>query len=157
MKDIQLQIDQPSGQSHIVHISCKPEDTLDTFANRITERAEVDGHAILEMALDMVIEDTSRSLHDLPLRHRELKFHRVCVAVHFETEEERHWFPVQARWARVHRWACRKFEVSVDACANLELREDSPEGSPVNEREPIGKSEQCKTVWLVKPGPEQNG
>jgi hypothetical protein len=158
MTDLHLHITEAGGPSRVVHIPINPEETWEAFADRITEGADVDGHAILEIALDTPVPgDTSRRLRDMPLRHQELTLHRTCVEVHFETESERHWFPVQARWANVHRWACKKFEVAADACANLELREDKADGPPINERDPIGKSDKCKVVWVVKPGPESNG
>lgn len=146
------------GQDRIVHVPFDPEDTIETFIDRINETAAMDGHAILELALENAVpDDISTRLKDTLLRHRDLKLHRVCVNVHFESESVRHWFPVGARWALVHRWACRHFQVAKDACANLELRESTANGPPINERQKIGNSEECCEVWLVKPGSEQNG
>ncbi len=157
MTDLHLDIAEANGANRVVVIPTTDEDTLETLAGRITKHAEIDGHAVLEIALESKLDDFSKHLRGAPIRHKKLQLHRVCVEVHFETETERHWFPAQARWARVHRWACKKFEVATDACANLELREGAADGPPINEREPIGKSDECKVAWLVKPGPEQNG
>lgn len=158
MTELHLEITETGKPIRVVHIPIDPEETLEAFSNRITQGADVDGYAVLEMAFESVVPaDTSRRLRDMPMRNQELTLHRTCVEVHFETEAKRHWFPVQARWASVHRWACREFEVAADACANLELRADKADGPPINERESIGKSDECKEVWMVKPGPESNG
>jgi hypothetical protein len=85
-------------------------------------------------------------------RHR-----RVCVELHFESETVIHHFPPRWHWAKVHHFGCRHFHVSHDACANLELREGTPAGPALNEKVEVGVFPGCKSVWLVKPGPEPNG
>ena len=85
-------------------------------------------------------------------RHR-----RVCVELHFESEVVTRHFPPRWRWAKVHQFGCRHFNVSHDACANLELREGVPTGPALNEKVELGVFPGCKPVWLVKPGPEPNG
>jgi hypothetical protein len=86
-----------------------------------------------------------------------VRLHRVCIELHFETETVTEFFPAGGTWELVHRFGCRKFEVPHDACANLELHEGSPTGPALNDRVRIGAFQGCKTVWLVKPGPEPNG
>ena len=81
----------------------------------------------------------------------------TCVDLHFETESKKHRFPALSTWERVHRWACRKFRIAADSCANLELHDGGPQGPVLNEAKPIGHHEGCLNVWLVKPGPEKNG
>lgn len=80
-----------------------------------------------------------------------------CIEVHFESETQKHDFSENAKWNSVFDWACRVFDIAKDACANLELRLSAPDGLPINEREKIGEFGECVTIWLVKPGPEQNG
>jgi len=157
MPDLQLHIAEHGRKEHTVGILFDPDETLKTLADRITETAKVDGHTALEVALGAAPVDESRCLRDVTFRHREIKLHRVCVEVHFETESAQHWFPAQGHWANVHRWACKTFMVAHDACANLELRDGAVDGPPINERNDIGHADECKVVWLVKPGPEPNG
>lgn len=80
-----------------------------------------------------------------------------CIDVHFETESAVHHFPARTKWSRVHRWACSRFRIAADIAANLELRDGSPEGVALNESGQIGEFSGCRSVWLVKPGPEANG
>lgn len=85
------------------------------------------------------------------------KLHLVCIDVHFESESAMHHFPARSKWAHVHRWACRKFKIAADVAANLELHDGAPGGPVLNESKDIGHHEECRVVWLVKPGPEKNG
>lgn len=157
MSELQLRIAEHGRQDRIIGIPINPDESVLSLAERITQYADVDGHAILEIALESIPVDTARHVKNCTFQHHEIKLHRVCVEVHFETETAQHWFPTQAHWANVHRWACRKFEVAIDACANLELRDSAADGPPINDRNKIGHLDECKVVWLVKPGPEQNG
>lgn len=93
--------------------------------------------------------------YDRDQRRGELQ--TVSVHVHFESESATRQFLAKSTWRRVHRWGCKKFKVSSDACANLELRKDSPDGPALNESKEIGDHEEPLTVWLVKPGAEPNG
>ena len=147
-----------AGASQAIPINYENTDRVDELIARIDEQARIDGASILTLALDSDAPlDQSQLVKDLKLKHTALKVHRVCVEVHFESEQARHNFPVSARWARVHRWACRHFTVSHDACANLELRAGAQDGPALNERKEIGASDDCRVVWLVKPGAEPNG
>ena len=82
---------------------------------------------------------------------------RVCVDLHFESENNKHDFSSRSTWGRVHEWGCRHFEVPPSICANLQLHENSPTGPVLNDRLQIGYHHGCYDIWLVKPGPEPNG
>jgi hypothetical protein len=70
---------------------------------------------------------------------------------------KRRFFNPKQTWQAVHEWACDKFKVAESVCQELELFAGSPTGLPLNENVPIGTSQDCKVVWLAKPGPEPNG
>lgn len=89
--------------------------------------------------------------------HGCVKLRRLCLELHFETETVTHRFSPRAKWERVHLFGCNKFGVAEDACANLELHDGSADGPALNERQEIGSFKGCRTVWLVKPGPEPSG
>jgi hypothetical protein len=114
-----------------------------------------------EIVIDLGVNGTSfepdHRIEDCLHHGNRWRHRRTCVSVHFETEEARHHFPARAHWAIVHHWACVHFRVAKDACANLELRDGSPEGPAINENTKIGHFEGCMTVWLIKPGPEPFG
>jgi hypothetical protein len=112
--------------------------------------------AILELDAEEILEELSNpeTLH--PEHHRG-KLKLVCIDLHFESDAAKHHFLASAKWERVHRWGCKKFKVASDACANLELHSGSAAGPALNESKPIGHHEGCMDVWLVKPGPENNG
>jgi hypothetical protein len=101
--------------------------------------------------------DLDSVLHAAENEGRGLKVHRVCVDLHFETEREVHRFLSRQTWGDVHRFGCHHFHVPADACVNLELRDGSPTGPALNDRSEIGNFTGCRTVWMVKPGPEPNG
>ena len=96
--------------------------TVRELIDRIETDANIDGLSIVEMALDSDASlDGAITIDTLRFKHDHLQVHRVCVEVYVEGEPARHHFPITARWAHVHRWACRKFTVAPDACANLEM------------------------------------
>lgn len=156
MIEIILSISDKGG-IRAVHIPVDSEDTVENLAQKLTAEGGIDGQSVLEIVLDGAVFTAESRCADLILKHHALEVHRVCVEVHFETESEQHWFPSQTHWSRVHQWACKHFNVAHDACGNLELHEGTPEGAPINEREKIGHDDECRVVWLIKPGPEQNG
>ncbi|HTD24069.1 MAG TPA: hypothetical protein VK738_15535 [Terriglobales bacterium] len=90
-------------------------------------------------------------------KEHSVRVRRVCIDLHFESVSAMRRFLSNETWADVHKWGCRHFHVAVDACANLELRDGSPTGPALNDRTKIGPFSGCKTVWMVKPGPEPNG
>lgn len=146
-----------AGEAGTAPISYEDLDRVELLIARIDEHG-IDGASILALALDSEVAlDPSRQVKDLQFKQREIKVHRVCVELHFESDKRRHHFPVHAHWARVHRWGCRHFPIAHDACANLELRLGAPDGPALNELKPIGASDECLVVWLVKPGSEPNG
>lgn len=119
------------------------------LANKLAEVLEIEAAEILA---ELVNNPDAYEHHK---RHCRLDL--TCVDLHFETESKRHRFLARSKWEHVHRWGCRKFTVGIDACANLELREDGPKGPVLNEAKPIGHHKGCLGVWLVKPGPERYG
>lgn len=149
---------QDAHPEKMVPIQFCDDETLESLINRIEADAGVDGLSIIGIAADVQqLPDLNARLGDFKFKHPTVHVHRVCVNVHFEGDEAKHFFPVHAPWSRVHRWACRKFGVSNSTAANLELHEGSANGPVINERKEIGTGEGCKEVWLVKPGPEGNG
>jgi hypothetical protein len=81
----------------------------------------------------------------------------VCVDLRFESESATHHFLARSTWGHVFLWGTRRFRIAASAAANLEMRDGSPDGPVLNESKHIGHHEGCRTVWLVKPGPEPNG
>lgn len=131
-----------------VVLDCESEPTHRQLADKLAPVLTLD-------AEDLVEEFTEDGSFDAGRKHAKLKLE--CIDVHFETESATHHFLARMKWKRVHQWACKKFTIAKDLCANLELRDGSPDGPALNEAKPIGHLEGCRTVWLVKPGPEQNG
>ena len=149
---------QDEGLDRVIPFNFEDDETLEALIQRIETDAHVDGSSIVGIAADIQqLPDFSERLGKVEFKHPTVHVSRVCVNVHFEAEEAKHFFPARAPWSRVHRWACRKFGVSKSAAANLELHEGSANGPVINERKEIGASDGCKEVWLVKPGPENNG
>ncbi len=113
--------------------------------------------ALLALEAEELIAEFEHAPGCYEPERRRGKLQLVCIDVHFETEQAAHHFVARSTWARVHRWACRKFRIAADAAANLELRDGAPTGPVLNESRPVGHHEGCRAVWLVKPGPEPNG
>jgi hypothetical protein len=122
--------------------------------------------AALGLELEELLEDLSVDGKQLDHRDRvpdcnghghHLRHRRVCINLHFETENHEHRFPARAKWARVHHRGCKHFHVAHDACANLELHDGAIDGPALNDNKEIGQFPGCKRIWLVKPGPEPNG
>ncbi len=139
-------------------ICYEPNDRIDDLISRLEREEEFDRAAAFEAAAALQhMTDSKQPLHEVRWQQGPVEVTCVLVEVHFETEVKEHRFPSKASWARVHHWACHAFRISTDACAHLELREDSPTGPALNERNHIGVHHGRKVVWLVKPGPEPNG
>jgi hypothetical protein len=113
--------------------------------------------AMLELEAEELLHELDHGPHARDHDHHHCRVDLTCVDIHFETESATHKFLATSTWERVHRWACKRFKVASDACANLELHEGGPKGPILNETRPIGHLPGCETVWLVKPGPERNG
>jgi len=112
---------------------------------------------ILDVSVGEVSIDPTWTVGEATRHGHHWHHRRTCVDLHFESEVQKHHFPVRAKWARVHQWGCKVFNVPNHLCANLQLRAESPKGPAINENLPIGHTHGCKVVWLVKPGPEPNG
>jgi hypothetical protein len=135
-----------------------PSETIDTLAARLALQIQMEPDDIIAgLCMDGAPIPNEIALQEHLMRGHRLRLKRVCIDLHFETEAAMHKFPPHATWGRVLDWGCNHFRVPRDLRANLELREGSPTGPAVNERLEIGEFGGCKTVWLVKPGPEPNG
>jgi hypothetical protein len=132
-----------------IKVECEGEPTHRHLAQKLAE--------VLTLGVEELLEEFTeqQELYDHGRHHAKLKLE--CIDVHFETESATHHFPARARWKHVHRWACHNFRIANDISANLELRDGDPEGTVLNETNRIGEFNGCRTVWLVKPGPEPNG
>jgi hypothetical protein len=136
----------------------KPTDTVEALASRVAaDLGEEADDVLASFARNRSPVSKQDRVADLLKEGARLKHARACVDLRFETESLTHRFAAKAKWKRVHRFGCKRFEVPNDACANLELREGAPDGPALNENAEIGSFTGCKTVWLVKPGPEPNG
>lgn len=154
-----VEIEQDQQETKVVEIELSDaEADLISFLRPVADKT---GIPVEELILDLGVGDVQFQpqwkvsecfRHGHKWRHR-----RVCVDLHFESEAAKHHFPARAPWARVHHWGCKHFDVPNDACANLELHDGSPTGPVLNDRTHIGHHRGCKTVWLVKPGPEPYG
>jgi hypothetical protein len=154
-----VEIEQDQQELRLIEVEVPTDEAgLAAFLEPVAAKS---GIPVEELLLDLGVGDIQFEpqskvgeclQHGPRWRHR-----RVCIDLHFESEEAKHHFPARATWARVHQWGCQHFDVPHDACANLELHEGTPTGPALNDRKHIGRHEGCKTVWLVKPGPEPYG
>lgn len=158
MVKLEIAVEESGAVAHTLVREVAPEQTVTEVARSIAEEIGVS----LEEALADLYENEELLKQDAPIcecakhtHHWRLKL--VCVEIHFETEVARHLFSAQAKWEQVHRWAVRHFQIAADVSANLELHRDTPTGPMLNERAAIGHFKGCLDVWLVKPGPENNG
>ncbi len=154
-----VEIEEGEQGVRLVELDFPSEEAV--LATSLAPAAEKSGIPVEELLLDLGVgevqfEPVSKVgeclKHGNRWRHR-----RVCIDLHFESEEAKQTFPARATWAHVHHWGCHQFDVPHDACANLELHEGAPNGPVLNDRKHIGPHHGCKTVWLVKPGPEPYG
>jgi hypothetical protein len=153
---IEIEIDDQSRAFEVIELS---EDQ--TVREVLSLAAAKAGIELEELLLDITAGEIQLAadsrLREIAHHGHRWKHRRVCIDLHFEADEKRHHFPTCAKWAAVHRWGCHHFRVAPDLCANLELREGEPKGPVLNEQQPIGIFHGCKTIWLVKPGPEPYG
>jgi hypothetical protein len=158
VNSIEFELQDADGTRTKVAVPYETHERVRDLIARLEGADEVDRSLALDAAIAaaMVPED-NRLVGEIAWPAQPIHLQRVCVELHFEGEAKQAQFPAQARWARVHRWGCRVFTIATDACAHLELREDTPTGPALNERQAIGPHSGCKPVWLVKPGPEPNG
>jgi hypothetical protein len=128
-------------------------DTVESVAQKASTELGID----FEEVIENINGDFSSLKAKQTDKDKKIKIRRVCVELHFEAKQDKHNFSSKSKWRRVHRWGCQHFNIARDACANLELHENSPEGAPINENSEIGSFAGCKVIWLVKPGAESNG
>lgn len=131
--------------------------TVGDLVAHIENIADIDGRAVVELALGEQLDDEGILVSTLQFKSLHIRTRRQCVRLHFEGEDLEHKFPASATWGRVHRFGCRQFAIADDACANLELHLGVIDGPVANERKQIGQHAGCVDIWLVKPGPESNG
>lgn len=158
MSSIDIQLEDAGGAPTTLAVTYESNERICDVIARLDRDQEFDRGAALEAAIAAIpVLDHSHLMREVDWPGRPIVLRRVCLDLHFESESIRAWFPTRAKWVRVHRWACHAFKVAGDACAHLELREGSPAGPALNERQEIGLHAGCESVWLVKPGPEPNG
>jgi hypothetical protein len=153
---VHVNVEEDDGVHQTLEYDLVPTEPIETLAAKVA--ADLD-EPIADILADFgsngsaVAADTPA----LDVLHGCVKVQRVCVELHFETETITHRFSPKAQWERVHLFGCKKFKVAEDACANLELHDGTVDGPALNERQAIGSFKGCRTIWLVKPGPEPNG
>lgn len=155
---IYVDVEENGAIAHCIECEVSPDETVEAVARQLAAQLDMEVDDLLaDLETYGITFEKHQPIHTcLPHDHR-IRQHRVCIDLHFESEQAVHHFSPQQRWARVHRWGCHHFQVAQDACANLELRVGAPDGPALNETLPLDVFSGCKTVWLVKPGPEQNG
>lgn len=157
---ITIDLQEPTGKIiKSIEVEAEPHDSIAMAADRAAEGIGVMPEDIYEnLGIGDIFFKLENTVYDC-LRHGPRWHLRlVCIEVHFEGDPpEKQWFSPRRKWEVVHRWACRRFHVAADACPNLVLRADSPDGGLLNENMPIGEFKGCKAVWLIAPGPEPNG
>jgi hypothetical protein len=154
-----VEIEQDGEEIRVVEIDVPTEEVeLAAFLEPVAAKS---GIPVEELVLDLGVADLQfepRSKVSECLKHgHRWRHRRVCIELHFESENVDQHFPARSTWGRVHLWGCHHFDVPHDACANLELHEGTPAGPVLNDLKQIGRHKGCKTVWLVKPGPEPYG
>lgn len=153
-----IEVEENGAISKSAECEASSDDTVEVIVTKLAGQLGIEAEEILtDLGTDGVTFEKHVPVREY-IQHGHRWLHRrVCIKLHFETEKAVHYFPSRAHWARVHRWGCDRFDVAHDACANLELREGTETGPALNEALRIGVFLGCKIVWLVKPGPEQNG
>lgn len=156
---ITIDLDDGANPIRSVTVDADEHEKIEAVAAKAAIALGID---LAEALPDLGTEKVSFENHDRVgdcIRHgRHWRCHTVCVEVHYQSEPPvRHFFNPKQTWEKVHRWACNKFKVAESVCQDLELFDDSPTGPAINEHSAIGRSQECKHVWLIKPGPEPNG
>lgn len=157
--NIRIEIVEAHGSvARFAECAASEEECIRDLAGRMAQQLEIEAEELmLDLGVGDIRFDQNARVGEC-IKHGNHWLHRrVCVDLRFESESIVHHFAPKSTWARVHRWGCHHFHIAGDACANLELREGSPTGPALNENAELGVFAGCKTVWLVKPGPEVNG
>jgi len=152
---VSVDIAEEGKAPEVLSLEASGEDSAALIADRLAGELGVDAGDVLEAFRAEHGLERGTVVREFPVSR--LRLRRIRVEVHFEGETASHGFPSRAKWARVHRWACRHFGMATDACANLELHDGAPDGPRLNENQPIGTSSGCREVYLIKPGPEPYG
>ena len=153
-----IDVEEKGEVIRTISVDFNPTETFESVVRRSAGELEIPVEDLLgDLVADGKVVDPGQSVVEALCHGHRVRHRRACIDLRFETEHIEHQFPVNGTWGLVHRFGCDKFEVSGDACANLELREGSETGPALNEKMRIGQFTGCKTVWLVKPGPEPNG
>ena len=153
---VHVKVEEEEGVLQTLEYELLPTDSINALAAKLAadlDEPVADILADLSANGSVVMADTPA----LDVLHACANLRRVCIELHFETETITHRFSPKAKWERVHLFGCKKFTVADDACANLELHEGTIDGPVLNEQKRIGPAKECRTIWLVKPGPEPNG
>lgn len=153
---VHVNVEDDDGTSRLLEYDLVPTEPIELLAAKIASDLD-------EPVADILADFGSNGAAPtatapaIEFLHGCIKLRRVCVELHFETETITRRFSPTAEWERVHQFGCKKFHVAEDACANLELHDGTADGPALNERQEIGSFERCRSVWLVKPGPEPSG
>lgn len=157
MKILQFEVEGSDGGSRCVDVPYHEGERVEDAVARLERESAHEYGALLDAGAAAIGVPQNASLGSVQWPGHSIRLRVVCVAVRFEGETKESLFPANARWARVHRWACNAFGVAADACGHLELHDGDPKGPVLNESHQIGRHDGCRTVCLVKPGPEPNG
>ena len=156
---ITLRLEEDGQESQSVEIETEPTQILHSIADKVAKDFDTDVEDILQCLAESRGHDSGNTsvAEFFGDERRSCRLRLVCITLHFEGESATRRFHASRTWREVHRWGCKRFCIAEDACPNLELRDGGVEGFLINENQKIGKVHGCKNVWLVAPGPEQNG
>ena len=156
---VTFELESEESVSELLTVEANAQETLESITKKAAEALKIEPSELLvSIGGDepLIVKDHSKKWC-IPNIH--LRFcPTVCVEVHYQSEPPvRRLFTPFTKWVKVHEWACKQFEVADCFCQDLELVEGGPDGQALNEKAPIGFSRDCKTIWLINPGPECNG
>jgi len=156
---VEIEIEEVSRGIRKFQAEITSEDAeLAELLKSVAEKSEIPvEELVLDLGVGAIQFAPNSKVRECILHGHRWHHHRVCIDLHFESEQATHYFPARATWALVHKWGCRNFDVPQGACANLELHKGSASGPVLNDNSKIGQHEGCELVWLVKPGPEPYG
>jgi hypothetical protein len=155
---IQVDVEEDGAVVQTLECEADAQETIEELANRLANQLGTETDDVLSgLGANGTLFQRRQRIGECLQHGNRWRHRRTCLDVHFESENQIHRFSAHSRWYRVHQWGCKHFHIAHDACANLELRDGSPEGPALNEKTEIGSFTGCKTVWLIKPGPEPNG
>lgn len=158
MIEVEIAVEESGAVVQTIAHKFAPEQKIEEVARFIADKI---GSSLDEVLADLYENDQSLE-KDVKIGNCAKHIHRwrlkrVCISLHFESESVQHQFPARAKWEQVHKWGVKHFNIASDVSANLELHRETPTGLLLNEKTVIGHFQGCQDVWLVKPGPENNG